>query len=134
MSLCALRRKDIEKKQHLNMSTLLMSTNLVEPFFSTPTDSKEYLHSFSDSLINFSPPPNGSHELINGNGTMALMGGAFVGGNHHHNHHHLGSHHMLGSHSTLSDIFKCVEDVDQYDVDFGSQHHTLCSPCLIDGK
>lgn len=67
---------------------------------------------------------------------MAIMGGALVGGNqhHNHNHHHLGSHHMLGSHSTLSDIFKCVEDVDQYDVEFGSQHHTHCSPGLIDGK
>lgn len=118
-----------------------MSTNLVEPFFSTPTDPKEYLHSFSDSLINFSPPPPplgslSSHELLNNNGTMTIMGGALAGGNphHNHNHHHLGSHHMLGSHSTLSDIFKCVEDVDQYDVDFGSQHHTLCSPCLVDGK
>ncbi len=112
-----------------------MSTNLVEPFFSTPTDPKEYMHSFSDSLINFSPPPpsSGTQEHLSTSSSSTMGETVMSGHHHHHHHHHLGTHHMLGSHSSLSDIFKCVEE-DQYDVDFHNQHHTLCSPCLIDGK
>ena len=96
-----------------------MSTNLAEPFFCAPTDPKEYLHSFSDSIINFGPGLTPEVNVLNG--PVAGLNGS----------HHLGSHHMTGGHSALSDIFKCE---DGHFEDFHSDHHTLCSPCLIDGK
>lgn len=103
------------------MSTLLMSSNLEEPFFPGPTDPKEYLHSFSESIINFGPGLAHEMSVVNNAVPVSIS-----------NHYHLGPPNVIGSPCTLSGIIKFEEDT--HLDDFHPEHHSMCSPCLVEGE
>ena len=102
-----------------------MSSNLIEPFFSAPTDPKDYLHSFSDSIINFSPAL--AHEVSMSNNIGST--------NQHYNHYHIGTYNVLGTSPTLSGIIKREEESHfEVSFDYHNGQHSMCSSCLVDGE
>ena len=98
-----------------------MSNNLIEPFFSMSNDPKEYFHTFSESIMNFSP----SLGLDN-------IGSAPASGNIPGQQYEVSiTHSQMHTHSGLSDIFKCNGET-HFD-DYHNEYSNICSPCIIDG-